>query len=165
MKHYFKISYGLYIVCSGDKNKGNGFISNTVFQVTAEPAKFAACCNKDNFTARLIQKHGAFTVSVLKQDASSDIIETFGYKSGKDFDKLQGVEVKYGETGAPIVINESIAFLECRIVKTVDVGTHWMFIGELMNAELLDDTKEPLTYLYYREVRKGFSPKKCTHIY
>ena len=47
----FKISYGLYIVCSGDKEKGNGFISNSVFQVTAEPAQFAACCNKDNLTS------------------------------------------------------------------------------------------------------------------
>ncbi len=43
----FKISYGLYIVSSGDRARGNGFISNTVFQVTAEPAKFAACCNKE----------------------------------------------------------------------------------------------------------------------
>ena len=47
----FKISYGLYIVCSGDKNHGNGFVSNTVFQVTAEPAQFAICCNKNNYTS------------------------------------------------------------------------------------------------------------------
>jgi hypothetical protein len=36
----FKISYGLYIVSSGDKTRGNGFISNTVLQVAVEPAKF-----------------------------------------------------------------------------------------------------------------------------
>ena len=66
----FKISYGLYIVCSGDKTKGNGFISNTVFQVTAEPARFAACCNKNNYTAEFIQKTGVFSVSVLHQDTS-----------------------------------------------------------------------------------------------
>jgi len=157
----FKISYGLYIVCSGDKNKGNGFISNTVFQLTAEPAKFAACCNKNNHTAEFIQKYGVFSVSVLKQDASSDIIGTFGYKSGKDIDKMAGLEIKYGESGVAIVMNESIAFLECKVVQTIDVGTHWMFIGELMNAELLDDTIEALTYLYYREVKKGFSPKNA----
>ena len=50
----FKISYGLFIVCSGDRNKGNGFISNTVFQVSSDPPKFAACCNKNNFTAGFI---------------------------------------------------------------------------------------------------------------
>ena len=157
----FNISYGLYIVCSGDKNRGNGFISNTVFQVTAEPAKFAACCNKNNFTAEFIKKCGAFSVSILNVNASSEIFGTFGYKSGKDFDKMAGMNVKYGDTGVPIVINDSIAFLECKVVQTVDVGTHLMFIGELVNAEILDDTKEPMTYLYYRQIRKGVAPKNA----
>jgi flavin reductase (DIM6/NTAB) family NADH-FMN oxidoreductase RutF/rubredoxin len=157
----FKISYGLYIVCSGDKNKGNGFISNTVFQVSSDPPKFAACCNKNNYTAELIQKHGAFSVSVLNQDTSSEIFGKFGYKSGKDVDKMAGMNLSYGTTNVPIILNESIAFIECRVFQTVDVGTHWMFIGELVTAEIVDDTKEPLTYLYYRKVKKGVAPKNA----
>jgi flavin reductase (DIM6/NTAB) family NADH-FMN oxidoreductase RutF/rubredoxin len=157
----FKVSYGLYIVCSGDEHKGNGYISNTVFQVTAEPPKFATCCNKDNFTAEFIRKHQAFSVSVLEQEASSEIIGKFGYKSGKDTDKLSGMHIKTGVTGVPIVLNESIACLEFKVVETVDVGTHWMFIAELISAELLDKEKEPLTYLHYRKVKKGFAPKNA----
>ena len=157
----FKISYGLYIVCSGDKDRGNGFISNTVFQVTAEPARFAACCNKNNYTAEFITRSGAFSVSVLHRDASPDLFGRFGFKSGKEFDKLEGIDVKYGETGVPIVLNDSIAYLECRVVQTVDVGTHLMFIGELLQAEVLDDTQEPLTYQHYRQVRKGVAPKNA----
>lgn len=157
----FKISYGLFIVCSGNKNRGNGFISNTVFQVTAEPAKFAACCNKNNFTAEFIQKSGAFSVSVLHEHASPEIFGRFGYQSGKDIDKLAGMKVKYGDTGVPVVMNDSVAFLEFRVVETVDVGTHLMFIGELVNAEILDDTAEPMTYQYYRRIRKGASPKNA----
>jgi flavin reductase (DIM6/NTAB) family NADH-FMN oxidoreductase RutF/rubredoxin len=157
----FKISYGLYIVSSGDKAHGNGFISNTVFQVTAEPARFAACCNKNNFTAAFIIRSGAFSVSVLHRDASPDLFGRFGYKSGKDFDKLAGIQVKYGETGVPIVLNDTIAWLECKVVQTVDVGTHFLFIGELLHAEILDEAKEPLTYLYYRQIRKGVAPKNA----
>lgn len=157
----YKISYGLYIVCSGDKNRGNGFISNTVFQVTSEPAKFAVCCNKNNFTAEFIQKYGVFSVSILSVNASSEIFGRFGYQCGKDFDKMAGMHIKYGDTGVPIVINDSIAFLECKVGQTIDVGTHLMFIGELINAEILDDSKEPMTYLYYRQVRKGVAPKNA----
>lgn len=157
----FKLSYGLYIVSSGDKNLGGGFISNTFFQVTSEPPKFASCCNKDNHTAQLIQKTGAFSVSVIHQETSADIIGRFGYKSGSDFNKMEGMQVKYGETGVPIVLNDTIAVLECKVVQTIDVGTHWMFIGELIQSELLDDSKEALTYLYYREVKKGFAPKNA----
>lgn len=157
----FKVSYGLYIVCSGDNDKGNGFISNTVFQVTSEPPKFASCCNKDNYTAEIIKKHGAFSVSVLDKNVSPEIIGTFGYKSGRITDKMTGLSLKYGETGVPIVLNSAIAFLEFKVVQTVDVGTHLMFIGELINAEIIDDSKDPLTYLYYRQVRKGIAPKNA----
>lgn len=157
----FKVTYGLYIVCSGDKNKGNGFISNTVFQVTAEPPRFAACCNKNNYTAELIQKHNAFSVSVLDKDAKPTIFGTFGFKTGKDFDKMKGINVRYGDTGVPIVLDESIAVLEFKLLQTVDAGTHLIFIGELQNADILDNSKEALTYTYYRQARKGVAPKNA----
>lgn len=157
----FKITYGLYIVCSGDQNQGNGFISNTVFQVTAEPPQFAACCHKNNFTSGFIEKYAAFSVSILNQDASSEIFGRFGYRSGKGFDKLDGMKIKYGNTGVPVVLDESIAFIECRLVRIIDVGTHLMFIGELINAELLDDSHPPLTYQHYRQVKKAVAPKNA----
>ncbi|MEI8049015.1 MAG: flavin reductase [Bacteroidota bacterium] len=157
----FKISYGLYIVSSGNRNKGNGFISNTFFQVTAEPPVFASCCNKDNYTAALIQETGAFSVSIIHQDIDPETILRFGYKSGKDTDKLSGMNVKYGETGVPIVLNDCIAFLECKVIQAIDVGTHLMFIGELIQSEIIDDTREALTYLHYRQFRKGAAPKNA----
>jgi flavin reductase (DIM6/NTAB) family NADH-FMN oxidoreductase RutF/rubredoxin len=157
----FKISYGMYIVCTGDKKHGNGFISNTVFQVTSEPQQFAACCNKNNFTSGLIEQYGYFTVSVLHQNVDADIFGRFGYKSGKDFNKLEGMKVVYGETGTPIVVNDTIAYLECKVVRKFDVGTHILFIGEMMNAQIIDESIEPMTYAYYRNTRKGVAPKNA----
>jgi flavin reductase (DIM6/NTAB) family NADH-FMN oxidoreductase RutF/rubredoxin len=157
----FKITYGLYIVSSGDRIKANGFISNSVFQVTAEPPKFAICCNKLNFTAGFIHTYGVFSVSVLDQNASSETIGKFGYKSGRDLNKMEGSHVIYGDTNVPVVLDDSIAYLECRVVETIDVGTHLIFIGELLNAEVTDESKDPLTYSYYRQVKKGFAPKNA----
>jgi flavin reductase (DIM6/NTAB) family NADH-FMN oxidoreductase RutF len=157
----FKISYGLYIVSSGNKDHGNGFISNTVFQVTAEPPRFAACCNKSNYTAEFIQRTNAFSVSILHTEASPDLFGRFGFKSGRDFNKLEGMNVRYGETGVPILLNDSIAYLECKVIQTVDVGTHLMFVGELQHSEVLDNVKTPLDYLHYRQVRRGVAPKNA----
>jgi len=157
----FKISYGLYIVSSGSKEYGNGFISNTLFQVTSQPARFAACCSKDNHTAGIIKSSGIFSVSVLQSETASGTIGTFGFKSGKEINKLEGMEIRYGETGVPIILNDAIAFLECKVVETYDIGTHLMFIGELISADVLDDGKDPLTYLYYRKVKKGVAPKNA----
>lgn len=158
---FYKITYGLFIVSSGDTVKGNGFISNTVFQVTAEPPQFAVACNKKNFTAGLIAQKKAFSVSILEQDIAPDILGRFGFKSGRDFDKLEGMSVKYGETGVPIVLNAAIAYLECTLVNTIDTGTHLIFIGELVQSVLLDKLKDPLTYLFYRQVRKGTAPENA----
>jgi flavin reductase (DIM6/NTAB) family NADH-FMN oxidoreductase RutF/rubredoxin len=161
----FKVSYGLYIVSAGDEKTGNGFISNTVFQVTAEPAQFAACCNKDNYTSAFIQKHKSFAISVLGQDAETALIGKFGYKSGKDTDKLAGAVKKAGTLKTPVIIDGAIAWIECKLVQTFDVGSHFIFIGEVVHTEVLDELAEPMTYTYYRKVKKGFSPKNApTHI-
>jgi flavin reductase (DIM6/NTAB) family NADH-FMN oxidoreductase RutF/rubredoxin len=157
----FKISYGLYIVSSGNMNSGNGFISNTVFQVTSEPVRFAACCNKDNYTAGFISHSQAFAVSVLHKDTAPEIFGTYGYKSGKNTDKITGMNVIYGETGVPIILNDCIAYLEFRLIQTVDTGSHFIFIGELVQSKMLDDAREPMTYSYYRQVRKGFAPRNA----
>lgn len=158
---FFKISYGLYIVSSGNKEKGNGFISNTVFQVTSEPPRFTVCCNKDNYTCEFINQYKVFSVSVLAQEASSEIIGKFGYKSGRGTDKMSGNNIIYGQTGVPIVLNDSIAFLECKVIQTFDVGTHLLFIGDVVDAQIIDETQPPLTYAYYREIKKGVSPKNA----
>ncbi len=157
----YKISYGLYIVTSGDRNQGNGFVSNTVFQVTSQPQRFAVCCNKDNYSASFIQQFKAFAVSILAQDTSAELIGKFGYKSGREMNKMTDVKVIFKETNVPIVLDGSLAFFECKLVDVFDVGTHWIFIGELVSAEIVDDTGQPLTYAYYREVKKGFSPKNA----
>lgn len=157
----FKVSYGLYIVSSGTKEYGNGFVSNTVFQVSSSPPLFAACCSKENHSAEIIKSSGSFSVSILQSDAAATTIGTFGFRSGKDLNKMEGMNLKYGKTGVPIVLNDSIAFLEFKVVDTYDVGSHLMFIGELIQAEVLDPNKEALTYLHYREVKKGLAPKNA----
>jgi flavin reductase (DIM6/NTAB) family NADH-FMN oxidoreductase RutF/rubredoxin len=156
-----RISYGLYIVSSGDKQSGNGFISNTVFQVSSDPIKFAVCCNKDNFTSDIIKRTGSYAVSVPHRDTESEIFGHFGFKSGKNFDKIEGMKVIYGNTGVPIILNDCIAWLECKVDQVFDVGSHLIIIGLLVNSEVIDESKEPITYSYYRQIKKGFAPKNA----
>jgi len=158
---FFKISYGLYVVSSKDGEKLNGYVSNAVFQVTAEPAQFAVCCSKNNYTAELIKKSKAFSISVLKKEASPELIGVFGYQSGKDIDKFKDIKYISGSTGTPILLEDTLAWFECRVVQTVDVGTHLLFTAEIVGNDLIDGAGEPLTYSYYREVRKGKAPKNA----
>ena len=158
---FYKISYGLYAVCSKSGSKLNGYISNTVFQVTSEPAQFALSCSKNNFTTSIISESKAFSISVLEKETGPNIIGTFGYRSGKDTDKFKDIKFKTGKTGSPILIDNVIAWFECRVVASHDVGSHILFIGELIDSELCMPGKEPLTYAYYRDIKKGKAPKNA----
>jgi len=155
------ISYGLYIVSSGNKEKANGYIANTVFQITSEPAKFAISCNKNNYTSELIREYKSFSVSILKQETKSDTIGNFGFKSGKNFNKSEGFDIKYGKTGTPIFTNDSIAYLEFKLTDVIDINSHFLFIGELVDTQMIGKSETPLTYAYYKNVKKGIAPKNA----
>ncbi len=158
---FFKITYGLYIVSSGNENVRSGYIANTAFQVTSDPPQIAIACNKDNYTASLIEENKAFSISILQQESSPEIIGLFGYKSGKDNDKFLKTKYITGKTGVPIVTDESIAWFECKLVNRFDVGTHIIYIGEIIENDILVSDGEPLTYDYYRNIRKGKAPKNA----
>jgi flavin reductase (DIM6/NTAB) family NADH-FMN oxidoreductase RutF/rubredoxin len=156
---FFKLTYGLYILSSGDGDKLNGHISNTVFQVTAEPSRIAVATHRDNLTTEYIQKSKVFAVSALQQEVDLEFLGPWGFKSGREVDKFQGVTYKTGKTGAPIVLDKCIAWYECEVEQHFDVGTHMIFIGRVVDLDILDNQQQPLTYAYYREVIKGVSPK------
>lgn len=161
IESFFKLTYGLYVVISAWKGKMNGYVSNTVFQVTAEPPQIAIACSKNNFTTGLIEHSRAFSVSVLEQDVNAGVIGTFGYKSGKEIEKFGQANYKTGENGMPILLDNTIATFECEVVQQFDVGTHLIFIGKVTESELFKADADPLTYAWYREVRKGKAPKNA----
>ena len=85
-------------------------------------------------------------------------IGLFGFKSGRNEDKLSKVQFIKGSTGVPLVTEYCLSVLEARVIDEVDVGTHTLFVGDVVTAEVLR-TGEPLTYAYYHTHLKGKSPK------
>lgn len=161
IESFFSLTYGLYIVSAGYNGKNNGYVSNTVFQVTAEPPQLAISCSKDNLTTGMISRSGKFSVSVLHQSAGAELIGLFGYKSGKDTDKFVATEYFIGKTGTPVVTQDTIAWFECEVNMQTDLGTHILFIGKVADAGILNPDIPPMTYAYYRAVKKGLSPKNA----
>jgi len=158
LKALYLISYGLYVVSSRKGDRLNGQTANTVIQVSSQPLTISVCINKGNLTHEFIKDSGVFTVSVLSQDTPLSFIGRFGFKSGREVDKLKDVNYKLGETKAPIVLDHTLAYLEAKVVNQVDVGTHTIFIGELAGADVMKEG-EPMTYAYYHQVKRGTTPK------
>ena len=158
VKAFHKLSYGLYLIASEYQGKKSGYIANTAFQVTSEPPQLAISCHKDNFSAQIILNSGAFSVSVLKREVNMKIIGDFGFMSSTDINKFAGINYLKGLSGSPIVTDSAVAWFDCKVVKSIDLGSHYLIVGEVIDSDELSD-EEPLTYQYYREKYKMFSPK------
>lgn len=156
----WKLSYGLYIVASRSGEKMNGQIANAVIQVTAEPPQIAVAINKENLTHDLIEQSGLLTVSVLDITADMKFIGTFGFKSGRDIDKMSTCQWRKLETGCPVVLDHTASIMEGKVASSLDAGTHTIFLAEILFSEVLGDEK-PMTYEYYHNVLKGKASKNA----
>ncbi len=159
-KAFHKLSYGLYLIATELNGKKLGYIGNTAFQVTSSPAQIAVSSHKNNFTTDKIIQSGKFSISVLKKEVDTSIIGEFGFMSGAEIDKFRNVETKISVTGAPIILTSSIAWFDCKVVSSVDVGSHILIIGEVLDSDVISG-EEPLTYDYYREKYKMLAPKNA----
>ena len=144
-----KIGYGLYVVTSRDGDNINGQCANTVFQLTSHPPRIAVCLNKRNLTHDYVRNSGLIAVSVLRQ-GDLTTVGRFGYRSGREMDKFEGIEYLPGRNGCPLLAG-SVAYIEAQVLpdKLVDVGTHTLFVADVTSGGLIEDT-DTMTYAAYR---------------
>ncbi|MFA5368348.1 MAG: flavin reductase family protein [Dehalococcoidia bacterium] len=161
-KALYLISYGMYIVCSKKGDNINGQTANTVIQVASEPPIISVCINKQNLTHEFITDSKVFTASIVAQTAPLKLIGGFGFKSGRDVNKFEGVNYRLGQNGAPVILDNTLGYVEAKVIGSVDAKTHTVFIGEVTNAEVLAEG-EPMTYAYYHQVKRGTTPKSAPH--
>lgn len=157
-KAFFTLSYGLYVLTAMDGERPVGCIVNSAFQVTSSPATIAVSVNHDNFTNPCIGVGRAFALSVLGENADPELIGTFGFKSGRDFDKFAGL--KYDMLGGLPVIGDSCAHIVCNVISSLETPTHTLFLGEVTHARTAG-AAAPMTYEYYHKVIKGRAPKNA----
>ncbi len=145
----FKLSYGLYVLSARDGDFDNACIINTTVQVTDSPKRISVTVNKMNFTHDMILRTGAFAVSVISTDAPFSLFQDFGFVSGRDKNKFAGRSDTARSADGIVYIKENTnAFISAKVISTLDLGTHTLFIGEVNEAAVLSD-KPTATYEYY----------------
>lgn len=154
------ISYGLYVIGSVKKGSVNGMISNTVMQVSSNPVVIAVCVNKKSLTNEYIRKSGVFSVNILQKNIPIKMIGIFGFRSGRDISKFDGIKYKTGTTGSPIMLENCVCYMEAAVINSVEVDTHTVFFGKVIEGEILNH-EEPLTYSYYHLIKNGQEPPEA----
>ena len=174
-KALYNLSYGVYFMSAQDGGKDNACIINTAVQVANNPTRISVAAIKGNLTHDMILATGKCNLSPLTTDAPFSLFQHFGMQSGRDADKFADFpHVARSENGLYYLTAYSTAFLSLKIVESHDLGSHTLFIGELVDGEVLSKG-ENCTYSYYQStikasapkpaVKKGWRCKVCGYVY
>lgn len=175
MSAMFKISYGLFILSAKEGEKDNGCIINTAMQVTQDPKQVSICVNKENYTCGMIERTGEFNLSILSEEADFEVFKHFGFRSGKDTEKFAGYgDAERASNGILYVTKAVNSMVSVKVNRTVDLGTHIMFVGDVTEEKVFSDVPS-VTYQYYfdhikpapdaKPKTKGYVCKICGYVY
>ena len=155
----WKIPNALALVGSRAGDEWNGMTTSWITQVSMEPVLVAVGVDNAAVTHRLITAGGSFTVNLWSSEDTRTFVK-FSKPAAFDGEAmtLNGRVVRAGATGAP-VFDEAIAWLDCAVRAAHDLGTHTLFIGEVVDAGVRDDDVRPAamsdTRMKYGGVKRG----------
>lgn len=137
----------MYIITT----ESGGCVVDAVSRIGAKDDRplIAVAIAKTNHTNQLLQQNQKFALSVLGEKVDPDLIHTFGFKSSRDIDKLAKTQTH--EVEGVQIIERSLGYMVLEKIDTIDNDTHSVFIGKLIEGDILDDEDTPMTYAYYQD--------------
>lgn len=156
----FKFSYGLFVLTARDGGKDNGCIINTAQQVTDSPLRICVTVNKTNYTHDMIKNTGCFNISILDESVPFTVFQHYGFKSGRDTDKIVADTMPRAENGIVYLSSFANAFLSGQVIDSLDCGSHTIFVAEVTEAKVLSDEKSVTYQYYFDHIKPKPRPKK-----
>jgi len=147
------LSYGLFVLGAKDGGNVNACITNTCMQVASEPTRLAVASINSNLTCEMIKKSGYFSLSVLDKTCTMDIIERFGFQSGRNVQKFKDFEYKTDKSGCPYILTQACSVFSCKVVSSENLGTHTLFVAQVEDAWVAS-SNAPMTYADYHNELK-----------
>lgn len=128
------LPYGLYVIGSRSGERRNGMTLNWATQVSFEPKLVVISVEKSSVTHELIAEGGAFSLNVVDREDRA-IVRKFTKPVEADLEArtLNGFPFHDGRSGAP-VLDQAVAFVDCSVRQSVDLGDHTLFVGEVVDA-------------------------------
>ena len=149
-KALYNITYGLYLLSARHDGRDNACIINTAVQVANDPVRISISVIRQNHTCDMILQSGQFNISAITTDAPFALFKQFGMQSGREVDKFETFQdVRRSANGLYYLTRNANAFLSAKVVQSVDLGSHILFIGEVTDGEVLANAPS-CTYGYYQ---------------
>lgn len=130
----------MLISCADKKGSKNLITLAWVSKVCAEPPMIAIAVRSNRHSYKMIKETGEFVVNVPTEAIIREV-DFCGNKSGKDIDKFKetGLTPEPASTVKAPIVKECPANFECRVRQSVRLGSHDLFVGEVV-AVTFDDS-------------------------
>lgn len=136
-KVMWKVTNALALIGSRAEDERNAMTASWITQLSMEPVLIGVAVDNEAITRRLIAVGGSFTVNLW--DASDTrVFVKFSKPAVDNGSTLNGRAVRRAATGAP-VFDEAVAWMDCEVRHQLDLGTHTLFVGEVVDAAINDD--------------------------
>ena len=136
----WKIPNALALIGSRSGDERNGMTASWITQLSMEPVLIGIGVDNTAVTHRLISEGGSFTVNLWNSDDTRVFVK-FSKPATYADGTLNGRAVREATTGAP-VFTEAIAWMDCEVRHAIDLGTHTLFVGELVDGDInVDDAR------------------------
>ena len=126
------IPYGLFILTAKNGDDVAAATVNWVTQASFAPPLVVVGVKTDSGAHAMIKESKAFALNVLGKGQTA-MAFTFFKPAAREGQSISGEPFRSGTTGAPI-LERTPAFVECRLVDTVERGDHSVFVGEVVEA-------------------------------
>lgn len=149
-----RIASSVAVITTAHDGHLHGMTATAVASVSADPARLLIVVNRSTRSHPLISASRNFTVNMLAE-TQRELGTRFASKGD---DQFEGVDYEIAGNGSPI-LKGAAAHLECRLVSETDMGTHTIFVGEIVGGAL--STANPL--LYHDGSYKRLTPRVSEH--
>ena len=124
----------IWLVTSRSGNASGGLIATFVNQASIVPecSRMLIGVSRQHHTWGLIEASGAFALHLVDEE-HLDWVWRFGLQSGRNADKLDGMNFKLGATGSPL-LTEARCWLDCRVEARLNSGDRTVYLGEVVEA-------------------------------
>ena len=119
-----------------------GMAINSFTSLSLDPLLVLICVGKNSSTWPAIEESGQFCVNVLAED-QAELALRF---AAKDNSRFEGVNLRSSVIGSPI-LTESLAFIDCKILRIDPGGDHWIVVGTVVEMASLREAS-PLIFSF-----------------
>ena len=130
----WKIPNALALIGSRSGDERNGMTASWITQLSMEPVLIGVGVDNTAVTHRLISEGGSFTVNLWNAEDTRVFVK-FSKPATYVDGTLNGRAVREATTGAP-VFTEAIAWMDCEVRHAIDLGTHTLFVGEMVDGDI-----------------------------